>query len=782
MKSARFFRFNHLLQSVAAMSIGGFFIAAGFVLGGGVPPFAAAPQNAAEFGGVERYLVHVSTDKPIYRSGERLYVRGVFLRAAGHTPMTTSLGETVSFEIKGPKGDTVASGVSSIIDSVAGFSWDIPPTQAGGEYTVRISHPAADGRAERKFDIRAYRAPRLKSQIVFVRDGYGPGDMVAANLHVERAEGGIPAGAKVSVSTRVDGEETWKGTATVDSSGNAGASFRLPAAIARGEGVIAMIVEDGGTVETATKTIPILLQTLDLGIYPEGGDLIAGLPNRVYVVGRTPARKPADMAGVVVNAAGRQVATFHTEHEGRGRFSFVPAKGEAYSLRITEPAGIKTVFKLPAVKASGVVISSTSDITPRLKDVVVRVGATSDGSYLIALSQRGREFALKPVTLRANQPADFTLAVPRSLDGVIVATVYDDRMSPLAERLIFRQPEHKLKVQVVPDRTDYVPGDKVTLRVKTIDDTGKPASAMVGLTVTDSSVLEMIEKREQAPSLPVMVLLENEVQNLADAHVYLDETNPKAPLATDLLLGTQGWRRFATAGTGFLNGSVTDASNARIARVTARAMNTTTGDVLTAGTNEPGAYAFSNIKAGTYRMSASLPGFQTMTVGSQVAHDRSVWQDFRLTVAALNFAAARVEAGVVAGVRGGFAPPPAAAPALVKEEDRMRALPLNDKDVFDRRDLLQAPIAQMKAVARDEAFRRANIENIREYAHTLRPNWTEGSRVDFAETVYWNAGVKTDTAGLATVSFNLSDSVTSFRVLADGFGREGTLGSSVSEI
>src|SRR5438876_10848394 len=117
----------------------------------------------------------------------------------------------------------------------------------------------------------------------------------------------------------------------------------LPAAIARGEGVIAMIIEDGGIVETATKTIPILLQTLDLTIYPEGGDLIAGLPNRVYIEGRTPAQKPADMAGVIVNFAGKEIARFRTEHEGRGRFSFVPTKGEAYSLHVTEPAGIKTV-------------------------------------------------------------------------------------------------------------------------------------------------------------------------------------------------------------------------------------------------------------------------------------------------------------------------------------------------------------------------------------------------------------------------------------------------------
>ena len=138
-----------------------------------------------------------------------------------------------------------------------------------------------------------------------------------------------------------------------------------------------MIIQDGGTVETATKTIPILLHAMDLAIYPEGGDLIAGLPNRVYLEGRTPAQKPADMAGVIVNAAGKEVARFRTEHEGRGRFSFTPAKGEAYSLRVTEPAGIKTVFPLPAVKASGAVISSVTDITSRQEDVVVRVAATA---------------------------------------------------------------------------------------------------------------------------------------------------------------------------------------------------------------------------------------------------------------------------------------------------------------------------------------------------------------------------------------------------------------------
>src|SRR5439155_26898005 len=113
----------------AAVAIGGLFIAAGFIVGGQPP--SAAPQIAGDPGGAERYLTHVATDKPIYRTGEKLYVRGVVLRSDGHSPITNPQASTrtASFEIKEPKGETVASGVSAIIDSVVGFSWDIPENQ-----------------------------------------------------------------------------------------------------------------------------------------------------------------------------------------------------------------------------------------------------------------------------------------------------------------------------------------------------------------------------------------------------------------------------------------------------------------------------------------------------------------------------------------------------------------------------------------------------------------------------------------------------------------------------
>ena len=396
------------------------------VMAGFVTRLWAEKATNAVLGGTDRYLTFVSTDKPIYRPGEAVYLRGVILRADTHAPLDKAAQAQAMVEVRGPKGDVVAGGWVPSEDSVLGFRWDIPAGQAGGEYTAKINYPAQGfPPAERKFDIRVYRAPRLKSQIVFLRDGYGPGDDAGATLHVERAEGGLPDGAKVTVTARVDGEEVFRGPTQVDKQGNCTARFKLPSAITRGEGTVAFAIEDGGVVETATKTIPILLQTVDLQLYPEGGDLVAGLPTRVYLEAKTPALKPADIAGVVVDGDGQQAASFRTEHEGRGRFAFTPRKGGTYTLKITEPSGIKTTYPLPAVKDSGAVIGTMDDVTDKEGQVRLRVGSTTGGSLTVSLCKRENELASVKYDAKPSDIAEVTLTPPAGADGVLVATVRD---------------------------------------------------------------------------------------------------------------------------------------------------------------------------------------------------------------------------------------------------------------------------------------------------------------------------------------------------------------------
>jgi len=728
----------------------------------------ADPQT---LGGADRYLTHVSTDKPVYRTGETLYVRGIILHHATHKPLDGNAQMPAVIEISGPKGDVVASGQINSEDSVLGFSWPIPEGQAGGEYTVRVRHPwTGHPPAERKFDIRAYRAPRLKTQVKFLRDGYGPGDDVTATLTASRAEGGVPAGAPVTIIARIDGIEAYRGNAQVDAQGQCVARFQLPPQIARGEGTLAMVIEDGGVVETASKTIPILLQTVDLTIYPEGGDLVAGLSNRVYFEAFTPARKPADLAGVVRDDEGQKVAEFRSEHEGRGRFAFTPDAGRRYELEITEPAGIGTRYPLPEVKATGVVLSAAEDVTTAGGKMAVQIGSTAPGKFTVTLAKREQTLHKAPLELAAGGTETVTLE-PGDADGVLVVTVWDTDGTPRAERLVFRQPSRSVQVAIKADASQYVPGGKARLEIETTDEHGQPLSAVVGITVTDDSVLEMIEKREQAPRLPVMVLLEDDVRELADAHVYLDAANDQAPRAVDLLLGTQGWRRFALVDPQALVAAHGDLAMRALALriVTEREKRAAEGPEGRVLNRVDAFFAFPGaaVTQAAAQEAAAAPVAEPVLVGPEAPIDA-------LREAPLDpEQAAAVDADLAAGKPADDRALPQG-PQAEKQLEQGQRRELADalemaRDIKAKRQAILGFADEVVAIGND-------MVPVRVYAHQVRPERTPGQRADFTETLCWHAGLRTDAAGKATVEFGLNDAVTSFRVFGEAFAGNGALG------
>jgi hypothetical protein len=92
---------------------------ASLTLGAAPKPNAAATTDT--LGGPARWLTYVSTDKPIYKTGETVYVRGVVLDAANHAPLLAG-GHQPQIEIKGPKGESAAGGSTIVQDGSFGFS------------------------------------------------------------------------------------------------------------------------------------------------------------------------------------------------------------------------------------------------------------------------------------------------------------------------------------------------------------------------------------------------------------------------------------------------------------------------------------------------------------------------------------------------------------------------------------------------------------------------------------------------------------------------------------
>ncbi|MFN3166708.1 MAG: MG2 domain-containing protein [Phycisphaeraceae bacterium] len=746
------------------------------------PEKPAEPTLTDTLGGDDRYLTHLATDKPIYRAGETVYVRGTILHAFTQQPFDPNAnadeprrGWNISpmIEIKDPKGVTLTGGQARLEDSVFGFSWQVPDGQAGGEYTIKVTHPWSGlAPAERPFDIRAYRAPRIRSQIDFVRDGYGPGDTVTATLEATRAEGGVPEGAKITAIARIDGREAARVETTMGPSGVAEVSFDLPEKIERGEGSLAFVIQDGGVVETASKTLPILLQTLDLNLYPEGGDLVAGVENRVYFEARTPYGKPADIKGMVIERAAEgtdpvfpTLTTFETRHEGRGSFTFTPKPDRSYSIVITEPASVKQTFDLPATGSGSVALhfdQTVIDFDEALRFKVSHsVGQPDDVDFASALIQvRQREVVVAegpvlftangfvdidivPAAANAKQPAKDVLELPDTATGVLTVTAYDAEGKPLAERLIYRAPKHQVNIAILPDSARYTPAGQVQLTILTTDENGQPVPAVAGLTVTDDAVLEMIETREQAPMLPAMVFLEQEVDDLADAHVYLDPNNPDAAQQLDLLLGTQGWRRFALVNVeDFILAHGDDARRVLALRVPVMRERERAVRKLNAVENE----------AVDFALADGVPVPRAAQAGA--ANDPNAPGE---------------------GAGGGD-------DKAADEPGRDLQQALEEAAKAQEQAELIAPADD---VAGDVAFaRRAapQMVYVREYAHKQPEGKPFGTRSDFTETVYWSAATKTGEDGTATVTFDLSDSVTSFRVKADAFTAKGALGASTQLI
>ncbi len=479
----------------------------------------------------------------------------------------------VHFHVLDPAGAVIdGSQIDGITTrGVGNGEFAITPDRPGGEYQLVATCPSnAFPEEKRKFFVRDYRVPRLKKDLEFVRDSYAAGDKVAADLSVIRAEGGPAASAKVTVTAQVDGATVHQQELAASASGACRVEFDLPKAIERGDGLLSIVVDDGGTQETIAKTIPLNVGKVDIKFYPEGGDLVAGLENRVYFVARNPQGKPQHIEGKVCDTNEQTVVTFETEHDGMGSFAFTPKEQVQYAVKLTKPADATLTGELPAVNAERQFVLSTGDgVFAADKPIDLTLQAKkADAPLVVAAYCRGVQVGQASVTTKQGAN-DVTVPLNAESCGVVRVTVYDytrdkfpavaDKANkssadakieitaprPIAERLVYRKLDRRLQVRLADHREHYAPGDQVDLSIMCTNESGEPVkSSVLGVAVVDDSLLKLAD--DDTASLTTHVLLTTEIEkpeDLEKADFYLSD-DPKADAALDLLLGTQGWRRF----------------------------------------------------------------------------------------------------------------------------------------------------------------------------------------------------------------------------------------------
>jgi hypothetical protein len=359
------------------------------------------------FAGHAQRRVYIQTDKPLYKPGETIWLKVWDLTARALATTHGSAGMFV--ELVSPKGSQVARHRLHEPGGAAQTDFPLAAGLAGGEYTLRVK--TFDGvTAERPVIVQSYEVPRLKLQLEFVRKAYGPGDEVTATIAVKRPTGEPLKNHTLTAAVRLDGQDLPRVTLQTDALGEGLLRFQLPQEIALGDCLLTVLADDGGLTESIAKRVPILLKKLMLSVYPEGGDLVEGVPGRIYFEAKNPLGKPADIAGHVVDDAEQTVARFESVRDGLGRVDFTPMPGRHYHLEIDRPVGVTDQYPVPTALTAGCVLRSIDDLDGQQLATRVSVRCTQARKVLLAATLRENLLDAAAVEVQPERPAIIYLA------------------------------------------------------------------------------------------------------------------------------------------------------------------------------------------------------------------------------------------------------------------------------------------------------------------------------------------------------------------------------------
>ncbi len=786
-----------------------------------------------------RCVTYLTVDRPVYRPGETLYFRSLTLPRRSLIPVAEF---PIRYELLGPDGSLVhGAELEGVTQSgVGNGAFVIPGDVEPGQYVLRAE--SLDGLfpdEQQSIEVHAYRVPQFEKQLRFHLPSYRGGDSVRVEVSASRISGEPLDDAVVHLAAEFDGRVIEQTDLTTTASGTGDWSFRLPPKVNNGAGEVRMVVQKDGVSETTRASIPIRTGQLSVRFYPEGGYLVAGLENRIYVTVHDAEGLPVELKGEVVDGDGNRVAELSTTRDGLGRFSFRPSRDRLYRLEVAQSRDIDGAINLPEVVEGLPVMDTGGGVFDMDDPITMVIREQQSRRLLVRAACRGRLVAELAVEVQPGENA-IELPLDREVSGVVRVTVLDPQVTParpLIERLVYRRPRNQLRVELGDQNAPlhYRRGESVRLPLRARDESGNPVAAILGVSVVDEAALSLDQRNR--PSLNTQFLLLSEIESperLEDADFYLSDL-PDAARSVDLLLGTQGWRRFLTrqppeshsdfreqlirllemdgeprvAARQFDNGKETAAGWIDYQRAVDHAWQSLLVDLRRLALLV--VFVWLAVFLLQRRGSRSqLAGCLWVAMTSLLIYGCGASQDAMVaSTQATADNAAKVNALPIPRTVDGLTDvgsEPAAeeemparwvdwldeskAAWLLRVTQRSagqasESLAEKERSKMTRQELRQLMEARgigAEALA-DEILAELQFP-IRQYAHR-RPalsNDSPQSVPDLAETLYWHPLLETDPQGRATIQFELPDSETTFRVQIDGHTDQGRIGSFTTRL
>lgn len=275
--------------------------------------------------------------------------------------------------------------------------------------------------------------------------------------------------------------------------------------------------------------------SLRFDVFPEGGNLVSGLPSRVAFKATNGKGYPVEVKGTLYQDD-TPVTLLESSHDGMGVFFFTPDTEKKYRIELEDGA----CYSLPEIYPQGMTLSLSKQDKKNLEFFISQTEGSPAQDVCLVGQVRGMICCVAKGVLKDR----LKIKMPLSeffYQGIAEFTLFNGDMQPVAERLVYVHPEKKLQINIEPDKKTYALREKATLKIKVTDGNGVPVKTNLGLSVFDKAYIN--------PADPVNILthcyLSSQIRGkIHNPLYYFDEKNSDRKEALDLLLLTQGWRRY----------------------------------------------------------------------------------------------------------------------------------------------------------------------------------------------------------------------------------------------
>ncbi len=497
---------------------------------------------------VEKVYLHF--DKPYYAVGDTIWFKA-YLTMDIHAPSVIS--KVLNVEIINERDSLIQNMKLPVTDGVASGNIALPgETYKQGNYRIRaytawmLNFPMSY-MFERTFAVGSALNKELSTQIAYTGNINDKNSPLNARILYKALDGTVLANKRVDWQLNRNGDLINKGHGVTDAYGY----LTVPVSAAKKEDILtgALIT----SIEIADKrnagSVFVLKNAFngsDFQLFPEGGTLVADVPNTVAFKAIQTNGLGIAVKGSVTDGQGKEIVSFASQHLGMGKFIFTPQPNVTYKANAEFADGSKTVYQLPRVTANGITISANNTNPAAL---VLQISASQSyfekhkGQSYYVVARMGNFVAYAGQAALTAPTYSAALSKSKFRTGVLQVTLFSSAGDPLSERLVFIDHEDPLNIAVSGDKQSYFQRGKVALKLsaKAAD---LPTEGNFSVAVIDETKTPFDDNN--LPTIQSHLLLASDITGYVEQpNYYFNHSDAKKKGELDLLLMTQGFRQFS---------------------------------------------------------------------------------------------------------------------------------------------------------------------------------------------------------------------------------------------